>query len=441
MDGTHHGTTLAIWARGLLALSLSLSLSCAAAGCGGVEELTPLGDDCSTEAINVRLYQHMKDVYLWHDRIPDVDPRAYSSPEELLGALRYEDLDRWSRLTRGDQTAAYFSDGRSIGLGVRFRHDAGGAVRFAIVYPGAPASDAGIQRGDELLALNGRTVAEIDAGDLWATILGEDQEGVPVDLELRKPDGEVLALTLLKRAFDVPTVSAEKILDVDGRKVGYLLVDRFISPSFAELFESFSAFKAAGVEDLMLDMRYNGGGLTEGARVLASLIGGKDLDARLFNLLAFNDRHPELDARLRFDVQEHSLNLPRVVIIGTDSTASASEMVINGLRSWMDVALIGRVTHGKPVGMVSRVDCDTTLIPVMFRVLNADGEGGYFDGLAPDCDAEDGLTAPFGDESEASLAAAIGWLRAGSCASPPPPGARKREAILRYGPDGEPGIF
>ncbi|MCC6552426.1 MAG: PDZ domain-containing protein [Polyangiaceae bacterium] len=424
------------------ALSLpSILLIAAAAGCADAEELAPLAaEDCSVGAVNERVYARMQDAYLWYDELPAVDPRAYASPEDLVDAITYKDLDRWTRVTRGGTTAAYY-EGQSIGIGVKWRRDAAGAVRFALVYPGGPAADAGIERGDELLALNGATPAELDASSQWATITGEDAEGVEVRLDVRKQDGQEVSLSLAKRVYDLPTVIAQGVLDLDAREVGYVALDRFITPSLDELTAAFAALKEAGVEDLVLDLRYNGGGLTEGGRRLASLIGGKDVDGRVYNLITYNDRHRGEDTSTRFELREQSLDLPRVAIITTDGTASTSEAVINGLRSWLDVGLIGSTTHGKPVGMVSTTDCGVTLIPITFRMLNADGEGDYYDGLGPDCEAEDGLTAALGDASEPSLAAALEWLRKGSCPAAAPAGARRTAPVPFVGPGEDRGIF
>lgn len=406
------------------ALGALLAGGLAAAGCAAPdEEVAPVPPDeppadCSVGATNERLLTTMRDVYLWYDQIPDVDPRAYASAEAMLEDLLYAERDHWSYVAPKARIDAYYRDGESLGMGVRWKHDAAGAMRFALVYPGSAAADAGLARGDEVLAVNGKTIAEIDDGDLWATITGEDAEGVEVALEVRGADGEARSLSLQKRWYTVETVNAREIFEVAGRKVGYLVLDRFIGPSHAALAEAFTAFRDAGVEELVLDLRYNGGGLTETARYLASLIGGKELDGRAYTMVRHNDKHRDWDGTARFELPEHALDLTRVAVIATGSTASASEMLINGLKPWMDVAVIGDTTYGKPVGMRSYDDCDLVLTPIMFRMLNADGEGDYYEGLPVSCPAEDQMSAALGDPAEASLAEALHWLESdGACST------------------------
>jgi len=399
---------------------LAVCLAAGAAGCAAPEEeVTPLVD-CSTAATNERLLGLMRDVYLWNDQIPDVDPRSYPSAEALLEDLLYPERDHWSYVAPRSRVDAYYRDGESLGIGARWKYDAAGAMRFALVYPGSAAEEAGLARGDELLAVNGKTVAEIEDGELWGTITGEDAEGVEVTLAVRKESesGEAADVAVRKRWYSLQTVSAQEVLEVGGRKVGYLALDRFIGPSGPAITEAFAGFHEEGVEDLVLDLRYNGGGLTETARYLASLIGGKEIDGRAYSVVMHNDRHRDWDGVARFELREHALNLKRVAIIATGATASASEMLINGLRPWLDaMAVIGDTTYGKPVGMRSYQDCGMTITPIMFRALNADGNGDFYDGLPVDCPAEDQVGAPLGDPTESSLAEALHWLESGACST------------------------
>jgi C-terminal peptidase prc len=424
---------------------LTLLLTAAAPGCSASEEgLAPIAD-CSNSVKNERFLGLMKDVYLWYDKIPAVDPAAYASPSELLEAIRYTERDHWSYIADRVAVDAYYQQGKTLGIGVRWKHDSENALRVAIVYAGSPAAEAGLQRGDEVMEINGATIADIDANELWSTITGEDAEGVEVTLKTRKVDGAEADLVVRKGWYPLPSVTAQEVLDAGGKKVGYLAVDRFIGPTGAALTEAFATFKEEAIEDLVIDLRYNGGGLTETARYLGSLIGGKEVDGRTYNLVLYNNRHRSWDTTMRFAVSEHAITLSRVAIIATGATASASEMLINGLLPWLDVAVIGDTTYGKPVGMQSFDDCDITITPIMFRTLNADGQGGFFDGLPVDCPAEDLMTAPLGDPSEASLAEALHWLETGSCSAmpqgPAPSRVRSHEPNHLPGLRGEIGAF
>lgn len=395
-------------ARAALRLLPALAL---AAGCAGPEEqISPLVD-CSIEAQNARLLQTMRDIYLWYDQIPDVDPAAYDSPEALLEAIRFAEKDPWTHVSPAAAQAAYYSEGQTLGVGVRWKiNEAEDALGVALVYPGSAAADAGMQRGDEVVALNGVSIATIAAEDRWVGATGEDAEGVPVTIGLRRPSGVTEEITVHKRVYTLLTTHGTQVFDVEGHKIGYLYLDRFIGPAVSAIREAFASFREAGVQDLILDMRYNGGGLIEVSRILASMIGGKEIDGRTYNLTRYNARHTDWNETSRFGVDENALNLERVAVIATGSTASASELVINNLDPWIRVGVIGGDTYGKPVGSKSYDDCGLNISPIMFRSLNADGTGDYYEGLPADCPAEDQLSAPLGDQAEASVAEAIHWL-------------------------------
>lgn len=395
-------------ARAALWLLPALAL---AAGCAGPEEQIKPVVDCSIEAQNERLLQKMRDIYLWYDQIPDLDPGAYDSPEALLEAIRFAEKDPWTHISPAAARAAYYSEGETLGIGLRWKlNEAADALGVALIYPGSAAADAGLSRGDEVVALNGVSVATIEAEDLWASATGDDAEGVPVTIALRRPGGGTEEITVQKRVYKLLTVAEPQVFEVEGHKIGYVYLDRFISPAVDAIREAFASLREAGAQDLILDMRYNGGGLVEVSRVLASLIGGKEIDGRTYNLTRYNARHLDWNEASRFGVDENALNLPRLAVIATGSTASASELVINNLDPWIRVGVIGGDTYGKPVGSKSYDDCGLNISPIMFRSLNADGIGDYYEGLPADCPAEDQLSAPLGDQAEASVAEAIRWL-------------------------------
>ena len=130
--------------------------------------------ECSMASQNAGLFALMKDVYLWYEHVPDVDPSAYESPNELLGALVYKKFDAWSYISTKAADDTYYKEGVRVGLGLRIRRDRDDVIRIGLVYPGSPAAAAGLSRGDTVLMINGKTTAEIDALDLWNDIFGED---------------------------------------------------------------------------------------------------------------------------------------------------------------------------------------------------------------------------------------------------------------------------
>ena len=180
------------------------------------------------------------------------------------------------------------------------------------------------------------------------------------------------------------------MVEVDGRRVGYIFFSNFVQPSIAALNEAFAALKTAGANELVLDLRYNGGGLVDVAVHLASLIGGARTNGQVMLNYVHNDKiGPIYNKTTRFANPENALNLERLFVITTRSSASASELVINSLRPFMPVIFIGDTSYGKPVGQYGLRFCDKILYPVAFSIKNANLEGDYFDGIALDCQAAD----------------------------------------------------
>jgi carboxyl-terminal processing protease len=197
--------------------------------------------------------------------------------------------------------------------------------------------------------------------------------------------------------------------------VGYLLFRNFVTPSYAALDEAFAALRETRATELVVDLRYNGGGLVDVAVHLGSLVGGTFTEGRVFAEYRHNDRNTALDETLRFESPAQALGLSRLVVITTRSSASASELVINSLRPHLPVVVIGDTTYGKPVGQYGFDFCDKVLAPVSFSMVNADGQGDYFAGIAPTCLAADDIEHDLGAADEASLGEALFYIQAGSC--------------------------
>jgi carboxyl-terminal processing protease len=166
-------------------------------------------------------------------------------------------------------------------------------------------------------------------------------------------------------------------------------------------------------------MRYNGGGLVAVARHLASIIGGSRTRDQVFAQYVHNDRNVRRNQVLRFEEGAAGPGFERLIVITTRASASASELVINALRPFIPVVIIGDRTYGKPVGQYQVNFCDKMLAPVSFTVRNANGEGDYFEGLAPDCLATDDIQHELGDPEEASLREAMMFAATGACTTRP----------------------
>jgi hypothetical protein len=255
--------------------------------------------------------------------------------------------------------------------------------------------------------------------------------GVSRTFVLRNTAGVLRTVTVLSATFNLVPVQADQVIDLQApvgtRKVAYMAYMEFITGGNAAMGSAFSRFVASGASEMVLDLRYNGGGQVDIAQILSSLIGGSRLAGQTFTQLRFNARHPELNETIPFTANSSALpgpalqGLQRVFIIASPSTASASELVINALKPFMDVVLIGGTTYGKPYGFDPTEACGTVFNAVNFESVNALGVGGYTSGFSPTCAVADDLDHALGDPAEGELAAALYYARNGAC--PPTPSA------------------
>lgn len=383
-------------------------------------QVDAVASECSTQTINKYLYRLMKDRYLWYEQVPDLDYTAYSSPEALLDALLYAPKDRWSYIRDATEFESYYQEGMDMGLGFAIRYDEQGNRRIRYVYKDSPAGKAGLERGDITLAINGKTIQAIRDQNLWDTIHGPDEEGTPYHLKIRDSQGELRDVHLTKAWFPINTVLHHEVMDIDGIPTGYLAFRSFLYTSKEELAAVFETFADAGVCELILDLRYNSGGSVYMANLLASRIGGSRVRGQVFRRYIYNERHANWNESNNFLALSPSLDLSRLIVITSSYTCSASELLINSLRPFLDIYLVGERTCGKPVGMNSSYKfCGKQFVTVTFQAANAHGNGDYFDGFAPDCPAPDDLSRAFGDPAEASLRAAIHYIRFGDCLPEP----------------------
>lgn len=375
----------------------------------------PGASRCSTTGQNLLVQDVLETHYLWYQFLPRVDAAAFASPDAYLDAVRYP-LDRgFTYITSRAANDAFYDASQFVGLGFTSRTEAT-RLRIQQVFEGSPAHEAGLTRGTAIVEINGQTIATLAAANAVDTALGPAIVGTQVELTVDTAAGRRL-VRLTKRLVTIPTVSSTRVLDVDGRRVGYLNFRNFVQPSYAALDAAFNTFRTAGVSDVVLDLRYNGGGLVDVAVHLASLVGGALTNGQLFAELRHNARDTALNQTFRFRSSSSALGLSRLMVITSRASASASEIVINGLRPFMPVVVVGDATYGKPVGQNAVPFCDQVLAPVTFATVNARGDGHYFDGIPADCPAIDDLDRELGDPSEASLATALRYVATGACTS------------------------
>lgn len=363
------------------------------------------------------LYYIMKDWYYWYNQMPDVNKDSYSDPFKLMDAMRYPSLDRWSFVADYDEFIAEMQ-GNFVGHGFRLGVDDAGKARIAMIYNNSALYASGVRRGWIVKTINGQDIAAaLLSGDeaAYNNIIGPSTGGITNIFVFTKPDGTDVTISATKSSFQVNTVLAADTLHLKNGIAGHLVFESFITPSSAELKTAFTKFKNAGITDLVLDLRYNGGGYLDIARELASYIGGNGLAGKVFAKLQYNDKHTQVNKPYNFISTSYSVTLPRVVVITTRGTASASEAVMNGLKPFVQVVSIGDTTNGKPAGMNGwDIGQKYFMWPVTFKMVNADNQGEYFDGIAPLKTAPDDITHDFSDRREACLREAVRYLETGS---------------------------
>jgi C-terminal processing protease CtpA/Prc len=288
------------------------------------------------------------------------------------------------------------------------------------VEPQSPVARAGLRRGDTVLDIDGFTPAQIMAGAL-ATVT---TAGVPRTFRLRDAAGAPREVTVKSEDFALTPVGASTTFDAtrDGApvKVGYIAYQQFVSYSLWELAIKFQQFADAGVGEMIVDLRYNGGGSVSTSRDLAGMISGSRTDGKTFTRLKYNDKQSAQNADYAFATAQTRIARPieglnRVFVITSGGTASASELLINGLKPFMNVVLVGDTTYGKPFGFRPRSYCGTTYNAVQFETVNALGVGGYTAGFAPDCAVPDDLSRELGDREEGRTRAVLDYVATGRC--------------------------
>ncbi len=392
--------------------------------------------NCSIVSQNTFVRDVLNEYYLWYQELPRLNPANYASPEAYLEAARYRRLDSsFSYINSRAANEAFFGDSQFVGLGISTQ-TTNTEMRVLQVFPESPASEANMGRGDRILEINGRSVSDLIAGGQIGSAFGASEPGVTVSVVFRTRAGDTLRATLTKRVVTIPTVSLTRTFQVDGRTVGYLFFRNFVKPSYEALDNAFAALREAGATELVVDLRYNGGGLVDVAVHLGSLVGGAVTNGRVFAEFRHNDKNTALNETLRFENPDQALRLSRLFVITTRSSASASELIINSLRPHVPVIVVGDSTFGKPVGQYGFNFCDKVLAPVAFSLVNSEGQADYFDGIAPNCAADDDIEHDLGLGEEASLAETFRFIRTGSCTPPTSTAASARARATELRPTG-----
>lgn len=367
----------------------------------------------ATADIRDSLWAYMQDVYLWYDKLPATfDARSYSDPESEMDALRaYQTLDRWSFVEKASDFNSYFSDGETKDFGFWIKYDSNNELRVRYVYAQSPAGKVGVERGWKLTSINGQAIASVSDDALISAFY----DATSTTFGFQRADGSSVTVPLTTATYTLNTVLFNKTYDVAGKKVGYLVFNSFTgTPSQNELKAVLSNFETAGVNELIVDLRYNGGGDVNTQTMLANALAPTSVTrSSVMFSYQHNNKLSDWDETVKFS-KTGSLNLSRIFFITTSSSASASELLINNLKPYLDVKLIGKATHGKPVGMYGFEVMDYVIAPIAFKTVNAKNVGDYYSGLAVDASVADGLDKNWGDPLENCLATALGYIQTGS---------------------------
>ena len=405
------------------------------------------------------------DTYLWYDEIQDRDPGLYAT--SAAGVAEYFELLKTEATTPSGNpkdrfhftrdTAEYLAEsqqGITFGYGATYKLISSSAPRelvIVLVNDNSPAADAGLQRGARIVTvdgvdlINGSDADTLNAG-LWPNQVNEDHS-----FEVLDPGAtERRTITMTSAQIDTDAVPQTRIIDTDSGKVGYLLFTDHILTAEQQLVDAVTQMRDANITDLVLDLRYNRGGYLYLANQVSYMIAGAGVSGQTFNSLQFNEKNPGVnpvtgsavsaDAFLTTTTENAApagaalptlaLPQPRVFVLTTSSTCSASEAIINGLRGvGVEVIQFGSTTCGKPYGFYPQDNCGTTYFTTQFRSVNAAGFGDYPDGFSPvnstestvgvtlpGCQAVDDYT-PLGETTEPMLAAALAYRQNGGVCS------------------------
>ncbi len=346
--------------------------------------------------------------YLWYDKVAsNVDYTLFTEPQKMIDGLRVNPPDRWSFFMTAQQYED-FANQKTVGFGFGFTAD----LQIFLVRIGSPAYGK-LQRGDKIIQLNGE--------DASSPLIQESSQRVnnaTTFTVLR--NGNMIDVTITPREYSFK-VSLGKIILQGNKKVGYLRYDAFTESSVAEFETIFTTFHNQHIDELVIDLRYNGGGsLAVTSSLMDNIISNHPGERQMY--LDWNANYKSRNTKYTFedaDLQDgNELTMQRVVFLVTKNSASASEALINALKPYLgeaNVITIGEETHGKPVGMSGRTFGKNYYFLINFFVKNNVEKTTSFDGIPVTCKAKDNMDHIMGDTNESMLSTALYYLQNSSC--------------------------
>jgi hypothetical protein len=407
------------------------------------------------------------DLYLWYSEVPDLNPALYTSTADYFDLLKTSATttsgrakDQFHFTYKTSDWIALSQGGQSVGYGVEWAFIANTPPRRAVVAFVQPSSTAALapaslSRGVSILTVDGVSLVNDNTQSGVDTLnrgLSPANAGEIHTFGIQELDGTQRTVTLTATTVTSDPVPVVKtVSSPSGAVVGYMLFNDHVATSERRLYDAVNQLESAGIEDLVLDIRYNGGGYLDIASELAYMIAGPTATAgRTFEKVQFNSKHPTTDpinngpitptpfwsasrgfsSNLAQNTPLPTLNLPRVFVLTGSGTCSASESIINGLEGvGVQVIQIGAATCGKPYGFYPQDNCGTTYFSIQFKGVNDKGFGDYADGFSPanqpalqsqlqGCQMADDFTHQLGDAAENRLETALAYRDLGTCVVP-----------------------
>lgn len=395
----------------LIFIVSTLSLSCTK------DDKTGPTTDNSDPLASVKKYTFdiMTDIYYWYKDVPtNIEARAIKTAEAYFDTLLV-DIDRWSWMMTGQEylnseSGIVESYGISIGQPIDYYQDY--SVRVRYVFPNSPMSENGVKRGYELTHLNGTPVKTLIENETFNTVYAQTTNL----FTFKDYSGNSFSFSATKRVLTTRSALKTAVFGPEefptlNHNVGYFHYLSFKTGMLDDIHNAMKVFKNSQIKELILDLRYNGGGDGKASSLLANYIAPSSAQNKILARKEHNDRYRSWDSqettKTIIDRVDGALELERLFILTTKGSASASEVILNGLDPLMDVVQVGSTTYGKPNGMYvlpfPEGDYKTpqyVFLPICFFSVNSQGYGHYLDGISPDYYRPDDLYHDFGVEDD-----------------------------------------
>ncbi|WP_339922154.1 S41 family peptidase [uncultured Cyclobacterium sp.] len=402
--------------------SMLLVAAFSTTSCEKITDETPQDPNLVKNAI----LESMREWYYWNDQLPSVvNVNSYGTNDELLYNLMYVELDRWSYLT----TKKDFNDaftGQNVGHGFGFGLNDSDELFVSFVYDDSPAGKDGWQRGWQIIEVNGKPIASYRVEGGYNFNLGDNLPGISNTFTFKLPDGSTTSRTNIKNDYQANSVLHKEIIEEGNKKIGYWVYNSFkatanLMPTKSlEVEEALNYFESENIDELILDLRYNGGGSVDVAEQIMNALVPSQANGKLMYTNAFNTEKDNLNELYNFE-KSNNIDLEKLVVITSRGSASSSELVINCLKPYMEVVLIGETTYGKPVGSFPLSSFNETLdqnnvelVPITFAISNASGEAEYYDGFPVDIEASEDSFVNWGNLDDDRLSTALSFILNGS---------------------------